>query len=256
MRFTHNAKTRDKKTGPLSVNELQKSEKLMFRLIQINTEVNTLDKKLLAKEDEHGILRAHERLENVRTLPEDMRNPVILPKNHKLVKLLLKYLHEKRGHCGYKSLVHEARRKYWIIGVRSMAKDLTTTCTTCIKLKRKPLEQLMGQIPVIRVAFGTPAFMCTALDMFGPLHIRLNRKTLKEAQVIIFTCTTTRAIHLELVTDRSAETLLMEFRFVPTRGHPKICWSNCGTNFVGAQSYLKEILKVWDKSTVEKTIAD
>jgi len=50
------------------------------------------------------------------------------------------------------------------------------------------------------------------MDMFGPLQIRLNRRTLQEAQVVIFTCTTTRAIHLELETDKSSEAFLMAFR--------------------------------------------
>ena len=60
----------------------------------------------------------------------------------------------------------------------------------------------MGQIPSLRVAAGFPPFSNTATDMFGPLHIKLNQKTLKEAQVIILACMTTRAVHLQLVTTR------------------------------------------------------
>ena len=48
--------------------------------------------------------------------------------------------------------------------------------------------------------------------MFGPLHVRLGRKILEEARVIIFTCMTTRAVDLELVTDRSTDTFLSAFR--------------------------------------------
>ena len=44
-------------------------------------------KKLIPSKDEHGLLRAHGRLENIRTLPDEMRNPVILPKSHRLVEL-------------------------------------------------------------------------------------------------------------------------------------------------------------------------
>lgn len=40
----------------------------------------------------------------------------------------------------------------------------------------------------LRVVVGYPTFTNTALDMFGPLQIRLNRNTLKENQVMIFTC--------------------------------------------------------------------
>ena len=64
----------------------------------------------MVKEDEDGILRAQGRLENIRSLPKDTRNPIILPRNHKFVNLILMDLHEKRGHCGYESLIHEARK--------------------------------------------------------------------------------------------------------------------------------------------------
>ena len=109
-------------------------------------------------------------------------------------------------------LIHEARRKYWIIGVRSKSKALTSKCITCKKLRKKPPDQLMGQIPSLRVAAGFPLFSNTAIDMFGPLHIKLNRKTLKEAQVIKFTCMTTRAVHLKLVKDKTSDAFLMAFR--------------------------------------------
>ena len=186
-----------------------------------------------------------------------MRNPVILPRDHLLVKLLLRHLHTKRAHCGYKSLIHEARRKYWIIGLRSMSKALTAKCITCKKLRKKPLDQLMGQIPSLRVAAGFPPFSNTAIDMFGPVHIKLNRKTLKEAQVVIFACMTTRAVHLELVNDRTADAFLMAFRrFASLRGHPSVCWSDCGTNFVGAQAYLKEVMRNWSIPKIQSDLSE
>jgi len=69
-----------------------------------------------------------------------------------------------------------------------MAKHLMAKCVTCKMLRRKPLEQLMGQLPKLRVAVGFPAFSNTAIDMLGLLQIRVARKTVKEAHAIIFTC--------------------------------------------------------------------
>ncbi len=92
--------------------------------------------------------------------------------------------------------------------------------------------------------------------MFGPFHIRFRRKTLKEAQVIIFTCMTTKAVHLELVSDRSTDTFLLAFRrFASLRGHPSTCWSDCGTNFVGAQSYLDEVMQNWDVPKIQSILS-
>ena len=138
-----------------------------------------------------------------------------------------------------------------------MSKALTAKCIISRKLRKKPLDQLMGRIPSLRVAAGFPPFSNTAIDMFGPLHIKLNRKTLKEAQVVIFTCMTSRAVHLELVNDKTADAFLMVFRrFASLRGHPRVCWSDCGTNFVGAQSYLKEILQSWDTPKIQGVLRE
>ena len=256
-RFIHNARKMNLKSGPILVQELKAAETHLLKWSQFHVNEDSLDKKLVAKKDEDGLFRAHGRLEDIRCLPEELRKPIILQKDHPFVILLLRDLHERRGHCGYKSLIHEARKRFWIIGLRRMAKTVTSKCVICRKLRKRPLNQLMGQIPNLRVAAGFPAFSNTAMDMFGPVQIKLGRKTLKEAQVIIFACMTSRAIHLELVTDKTSDAFLMAFRrFACLRGQPNVCWSDRGTNFVGAQGYLKEITQNWDIPGVKSVLSD
>ena len=68
---------------------------------------------------------------------------------------------------------------------------------------------------------------------------------------------TTRAVHLELVTDRSTDTFLMAFRrFTSLRGNPNNCWSDCGTNFIGAQHYLREITQEWDIPKIQSAVSE
>ena len=67
----------------------------------------------MAKKSEDGLLRAHGRLEDVGSLPEELRKPIILPQDHSFVILLLHDIHERRGQWGYKSLIHEARKRFW-----------------------------------------------------------------------------------------------------------------------------------------------
>ena len=121
LRFVQNTRKKNVKTGPITVQELKESENQLFKWSQFHLKPSVVDKKLIPSLDENGIIPAHGRLEDVRLLPQEMRNPVILPRDHPLVRLLLRHLHEKRGHCGYKSLIHEARRNHWIIGVRNMS---------------------------------------------------------------------------------------------------------------------------------------
>ena len=113
----------------------------------------------------------------------------------------------------------------------------------------------MAQIPALRVAAGFQPFSNTAIDMFRPLHIKLNWKTLQENQVVIFACMTTRAVHLELFNDETA--FLMAFScFTSLRGHLHVCCSDCGTNFVGAQSYLREIMQRYNIPKIQGVLCE
>ena len=145
LRFVQNARKKNVKPGPITVQELKESENQLFKLSQFHLKPSVVDKKLIPNLDEDGIICAHGWLEDVRLLPQEMRNPVILPCNHPLVQLLLRYLHEKHGHCSYKRLIHEARRNNWILGVRNMSKALTAKCITRRKLRKNHWTSLWGR---------------------------------------------------------------------------------------------------------------
>ena len=72
-----------KNTDPILPKELTESELRLFKWSQQTIDVDKLDKKLIRSKDEHGLLRAHGRVENIlRMLPDEMRNPIILPKSY------------------------------------------------------------------------------------------------------------------------------------------------------------------------------
>ena len=145
LRFVNNTRMKAKNTDPILPKELTESELRLFKWSQQTIDVDKLDKKLIPSRDEHGLLRAHGRVENIlRMLPDEMHNPIILPKSHRLVEPLLVHLHGKRAHCGDKSLIYESRKRFWIVGVRHMEKHLTGKCVTCKKLLNEPFEQLTG----------------------------------------------------------------------------------------------------------------
>lgn len=203
----HNAVSK----GSLTVLEVRRSELQLLKWSQLHIDLQHIFEKLIAKPDEEGLIRAYGHLENARIFPKDVRNPVMLPRDHPIAILLLHRLQQKRGHWGYKSLMPKARQKFWIVALRKMAKAIVNKCIVYQKLRKKCLDQLMGQLPSLQVAARFPPFLNTAIDMFRLLQIRLNR-TFQEAQVVIFTCVINRAVHLELVTNKSSEAFLMAFR--------------------------------------------
>jgi len=59
----------------------------------------------------------------------------------------------------------------------------------------------------------------------------------------VFVCLNVKAVHLELVSDLSTSAFLAAFdRFVARRGLPTTIYSDCGTNFVGADRKLRQLI--------------
>ena len=61
------------------------------------------------------------------------------------------------------------------------------------------------------------------------------KPTLVKTYICIFVCFSTRAVHMELCVDLSADTFLSAFRlFTSRRGIPSQVYCDNGRNFVGA----------------------
>lgn len=107
-------------------------------------------------------------------------------------------------------------------------------------------NQLMANLPTIRtnpsVAFGR-----IGVDYAGPINIRsrLGRNpVITKAYICVLICLITRAVHLELVSDAITTAFIAAFRrFTSRKGTPNLVLSDNGTNFVGANNYIKTVLK-------------
>ncbi|XP_057339392.1 uncharacterized protein LOC130676900 [Microplitis mediator] len=100
----------------------------------------------------------------------------------------------------------------------------------------------MGQLPSARVR-PSKAFLHTGIDYAGPVTLKTfqgrGAKTYK-GWIAVFVCLATSAIHIEIVTDYSTDAFVAAFRrFTSRRGACSTLYSDCGTNFVGADATLK-----------------
>ncbi|XP_065211049.1 uncharacterized protein LOC135839102 [Planococcus citri] len=89
----------------------------------------------------------------------------------------------------------------------------------------------------------SPPFAVVGVDFAGPFtrkpDIRSRSKTELKAYIAVFVCFSTKAVHLDTVSDLSTPAFLACFkRFVSRRGLPQIMYSDNGTNFVGAYNEL------------------
>ena len=101
----------------------------------------------------------------------------------------------------------------------------------------------MANLPALRLAPYTPPFYMTACDYFGPYNVKISRnKTIKHYGVF-FTCLNTRAVHLEMVVDLTTmEFLQVLRRFLAIRRRPEVILSDNGSQFVGAERELHQIV--------------
>ncbi|MES9882784.1 MAG: hypothetical protein ABW185_18100 [Sedimenticola sp.] len=188
--------------------------------------------------DKNGLLCVGGRL-NRADLSVTERNPVIIPSKHHLGTLLIRHHHEKVEHQGRHFTEGAVRSAgYWIIGCKRKLSLIIHKCVKCRKLRGKFESQKMSDLPVDRITPG-PAFTSVGVDTFGPWSIITRRTRGGQANskrwAILFTCLTTRAIHIEVVEDMSTSSFINALRrFVAIRGNVKEFRSDRGTNFIGA----------------------
>ena len=107
-----------------------------------------------------------------------------------------------------------------------------------------------------RVSYVTYPFEVTWLDYAGLLFAKdVNQKDMNKCYILLFTCTATRAVHLELTPDQGSSTLLLALRrFNSRRGVNKMFISDNFKSFKTKEvlAYLREKLIEW-KFILEKS---
>ena len=105
----------------------------------------------------------------------------------------------------------------------------------------------MADLPIERLGYKQPPFSNTVVDYFGPFLVPIRRSTEKRWG-FLFTCLTTRAVHIEVVPslDTSSSVMGVE-RFIARQGTPTTIMSDNGTNFVSAQKELLACVESWNK---------
>ena len=135
------------------------------------------------------------------------------------------------------------RQKFWIPTATQRIKSQLCQCVICRKHSRKPYQiPDPPPLPQIRTCASVP-FTITGIDFTGTLYVRSNH-TEEKVYIYLFTCATSRAIHLEIVTDLTVETFLLAFRrFASRRSLPQILMSDNASTYLAAADELQKLLQ-------------
>ena len=117
-------------------------------------------------------------------------------------------------------------------------------CHGCLRFQAQafsspPLENL----PKDRTEGQTP-FQVVGVDYAGPLKYRKGGKTEGIAYVLLYTCSLTRAMFLDLLPSLETTEILASFkRFIARRERPQKVYSDNGKTFVDAVKWIKQVMR-------------
>lgn len=102
-----------------------------------------------------GLLRVGGRI-NLCDLPVCEKTPILIPGQSHIARLLVRHQHEKIYHQG-RHLTEGAIRSegLWITGGKRLVSSIIHHCVTCRKMRGKPLNQKMADLPKDRLTVTT-----------------------------------------------------------------------------------------------------
>ena len=174
-----------------------------------------------------------------------------LPKHSRVADLYLRDLHLRYGHVSGDAFIALAQKRVYVLGGRYTYKK-AYRCCSCRDSRK--LTQVMSQLPVQRTEMTMRGFKYISCDY---LHIscydNLKSQTPRKRYVLVITCLTTRATHLELVKSMRTEDFIAALRsHIALNGMFSVCWSDNALYFKEASATLRGFLKGIDFKQVEE----
>ena len=149
LRFARNCSTKTSLPGPsrekcsalnLERIELAHAELQWIKVAQFALKEQDNFKQLKHKfglKEIDGCLRCVGRLAHADLEPETI-NPIILPSDHELTKLIIRKCHERVHHCGVRATLTELRTRYWVLKGRQAVKKIVNGCVICKRWQGPP----------------------------------------------------------------------------------------------------------------------
>ena len=228
----------DRGVGPLTPEEKRRSLRYWIREAQVRVFPGELEavssgrmlpagsalQKLRPELSEDGLLES--------ALRSGERRVPTLPELSHISTLIIDDAHRLCFHQGTRVTLSLLTAEYMVR--RRAVRRVVDTCHRCRRYKGLPYRSPEGGLPTFRTQPSRP-FSKVGIDYLGPLFVRDHNKV----WVLLITCATPRAVHLELVNSQNIADLLMALRhFFAIRGTPSIIYSDNARTFHALLSHL------------------
>ena len=105
----------------------------------------------------------------------------------------------------------QLRSEFWVTEGRQAVKNAIAKCSVCKKIEgRSYAVPPPAPLPEFQLS-DEFAFTRVGVDFLGPMYVKdvfSKKGEMNKTYIALFTCATTRAIHLELVPNLSAESFI------------------------------------------------
>ena len=157
---------------------------------------------------------------------------------------LVTHSHIQTLHGGVGLTMANVRERYWIPRLRSMTKRVIKRCYGCKRLQATAFtDPPPGNLPRDRTEGSSP-FQVVGVDYAGPIKYRTSKNREGKAYILLYACSLTRAVYLELTKTLETEEFIATLkRLIARKGRPEKIYSDNGKTFVGAAKWLRTVTK-------------
>ncbi|PFX23509.1 Retrovirus-related Pol polyprotein [Stylophora pistillata] len=142
------------------------------------------------------------------------------------------------------STMATVRELYWVLRLRRLTKRIVKSFHSSLRFQAQAfLSPPQGDLPRDHTEGQTP-FQVVGVNYAGPLKYHKNAKTEGKAYVLLYACSLTRALFLDLLPNLETKEFLASFKhFIARRGRPQKGYSDNGRTFVGAAQWIKQVMQ-------------
>ena len=229
-----------KQSGPLTTSNFEQRKKFWIKReqqrVQHSEKFKINEKQLDLKQNSEGIYVCKGRIQGA--------YPIYLPDESLLSEKIIFVAHSNTLHGEVLMAMINIRSTFWIPSLRQLTKYIIRNCYGCKRHYAVPYPQPKpGPLPKDRSEAAMP-FQIIGTDYAGPIYYRTKSKKESKAYILLFSCSLSRAVHLELTPNLTTNEFIKCFkRLIARRGRPKTVYSDNAKTFQVAAKWLKQVIK-------------